>query len=191
MSIASSLTIAQLNPDGSVPVPAAPDAQANAAADALQREAQLEALQAQVADLEEVLAKPLSEILADRDRFKQAAAAWDAFGAMWVLSQRAMRRVALDLAEAQGLSEAEVVARAMAYANDVLNGDGEDLGGSIAPAQLAHIARLRAVVIKVERQETRHQRFPAGPDRQGPSRSCRSRLFCPRRSLFSTRPCTS
>ena len=69
MSIASSLTIAQLNPDGSVPVPLAPDAQANAAADALQREAQLEALQAQVADLEEVLAKPLSEILADRERF--------------------------------------------------------------------------------------------------------------------------
>ena len=31
MSIASSLTIAQLNPDGSVPVPLAPDAQANAA----------------------------------------------------------------------------------------------------------------------------------------------------------------
>ena len=148
MSIASSLTIAQLNPDGSVPVPLAPDAQANAAADALQREAQLEALQAQVADLEEVLAKPLSEILADRDRFKQAAAAWDAFGAMWVLSQRAMRRVALDLAEAQGLSEAEVVARAMAYANDVLNGDGEDLGGSIAAAQMAHIARHKPFLRK-------------------------------------------
>ena len=37
MSLSSSLTIAQLNPDGSVPVPAAPDAQANAAAAALQR----------------------------------------------------------------------------------------------------------------------------------------------------------
>ena len=148
MSIASSLTIAQLNPDGSVPVPLSPDAQANAAADALQREAQLEALQAQVADLEEVLAKPLSEILADRERFKQAAAGWDAFGAMWVLSQRAMRRVALDLAEAQGVSEAEVVARAMAYANDVLNGDGEDLGGSIAAAQMAHIARHKPFLRK-------------------------------------------
>ena len=148
MSIASSLTIAQLNPDGSVPVPLAPDAQANAAADALQREAQLEALQAQVADLEEVLAKPLSEILADRDRFKQAAAAWDAFGAMWMLSQRAMRRVALDLAATQGVSEEEVVARALAYANQVLNTEDEDLGGTIAPAQLAHIARHKAILRK-------------------------------------------
>ena len=152
MSIASSLTIAQLNPDGSVPVPLAPDAQANAAADALQREAQLEALQAQVADLEEVLAKPLSEILADRDRFKQAAAAWDAFGAMWVLSQRAMRRVALDLAAAQGLDEAAVVARAMAYANAVLNTEEEDLAGSIAPQQLAHIARHKAYLRRQFRQ---------------------------------------
>ena len=48
MSILSDLTIAQLNPDGSVPVPPAPDAAANAAAEALQREAQFEALKAQV-----------------------------------------------------------------------------------------------------------------------------------------------
>jgi len=148
MSVASSLTIAQLNPDGSVPVPAAPDAQANAAAAALEREAQFEALQAKVAGLEEILAKPLAEILADRDRFKEAAAAWDAFGAMWMLSQRAMRRVALDLAVQQGVDEAEVVARAMAYANDVLNGDGVDLGGSIAEAQMAHIARHRPFLRK-------------------------------------------
>ncbi|MEG0411966.1 MAG: hypothetical protein RR584_03780 [Comamonas sp.] len=141
MSIADALTIAQMNPDGSVPVPEAPDAQANAAAAALQREAQLEALQAQMADLQEVLSKPLSEILADHERFKKAAAAWDAFGAMWMLSQRAMRRVALDLAEQQGVSEADVVARAMAYGNDVLNGEDVNLNGSIAPAQMAHIAR--------------------------------------------------
>lgn len=141
MSIADALTIAQLNPDGSVPVPEAPDAQANAAAAALEREAQLEALQAQMADLQEVLSKPLSEILADHERFQKAAAAWDAFGAMWMLSQRAMRRVAMDLAAQQGVSEADVVARAMAYANDVLNGDEIDLGGSVAPAQMAHIAR--------------------------------------------------
>jgi len=148
MSIASSLAIAQLNPDGSVPVPAAPDTQANAAAAALEREAQFEALQAQVAGLEEILSKPLAEILADRDKFKEAAAAWDAFGAMWMLSQRAMRRVALDLAVQQGVGEAEVVARAMAYANDVLNGDGVDLGGSIAEAQMAHIARHRPFLRK-------------------------------------------
>lgn len=141
MSIADALTIAQMNPDGSVPVPEAPDAQANAAATALQREAQLEALQTQMADLQEVLSKPLSEILADHERFKKAAAAWDAFGAMWMLSQRAMRRVALDLAEQQGVSEADVVARAMAYGNDVLNGEDVNLNGSIAPAQMAHIAR--------------------------------------------------
>ncbi|MEG0316862.1 MAG: hypothetical protein RSB86_02745 [Comamonas sp.] len=141
MSIADALTIAQMNPDGSVPVPEAPDAQANAAAAALQREAQLEALQTQMADLQEVLSKPLSEILADHERFKKAAAAWDAFGAMWMLSQRAMRRVALDLAEQQGVSEADVVARAMAYGNDVLNGEDVNLNGSIAPAQMAHIAR--------------------------------------------------
>lgn len=148
MTLSSALTIAQLNPDGSVPVPAAPDVQANAAAAALQREAQLEALQAQVADLEEILAKPLTEILAERDKFKDAAAAWDAFGAMWMLSQRAMRRVALDLAAQQGVTEADVVARALAYANGVLNGDSVDLGGAIAPAQMAHIARHRPYLRK-------------------------------------------
>ena len=144
----SDLTIAQLNPDGSVPVPTAPDAAANAAAAALQREAQFEALKAQVDDLQEILAKPLNEILADRDQFKQAVAAWDAFGAMWMLSQRAMKRVALDLAAQQGVTDAEVVARAMAYANQVLNGDGENLGGTIAEAQLAHIARHKPFLRK-------------------------------------------
>lgn len=148
MSLSSSLTIAQLNPDGSLPVPTPPDAAANAAAEALQREAQFQALQAQVDDLQEILAKPLNEILAERDKFKEAAAAWDAFGAMWMLSQRAMRRVALDLAAQQGLSEQEVVARALAYANQVLNVEDEDLGGTVAPAQLAHIARHKAFLRK-------------------------------------------
>lgn len=148
MSLSSSLTIAQLNPDGSVPVPTPPDAAANAAAEAVQREAQFEALQAQLDDLQEILAKPLNEILAERDKFKEAAAAWDAFGAMWMLSQRAMRRVALDLAAQQGVSEQEVVARALAYANQVLNVEDEDLAGSVAPAQLAHIARHKAFLRK-------------------------------------------
>ena len=148
MSLSSSLTIAQLNPDGSVPVPTPPDAAANAAAEALQREAQFEALQVRLDDLQEILAKPLNEILAERDKFKETAAAWDAFGAMWMLSQRAMRRVALDLAAQQGVSEQEVVARALAYANQVLNVEDEDLGGSVAPAQLAHIARHKAFLRK-------------------------------------------
>ena len=152
MSLTSSLTIAQLNPDGSVPVPAAPDAAANAAAAALQREAQFETLQAKVEALQEVLAKPLNEILADREKAQEAAAAWDAFGAMWMLSQRAMRRVALDLATQLGVGEAEVVARALQHANEVLNGDGVDLGGTIAPAQMAHIARHKPFLRKQFRQ---------------------------------------
>ncbi len=71
---------------------------------------------------------------------------------MWVLSQRAMRRVALDLGAQQGVGEAEVVARAMRFANEVLNGDGVDLNGSIAPAQMAHIGRHRAHLRKQFRQ---------------------------------------
>ncbi len=152
MSLSSSLTIAQLNPDGSMPIPVAPDAAANAAAQALERQAQLEDLQQRMADVQELLNKPLSAILAERDQFKESAAAWDAFGAMWVLSQRAMRRVALDLASQQGVSEADVVARAMAYANQVLNTEDEDLAGSIAPAQLAHIARHKPFLRKQFRQ---------------------------------------
>ena len=110
--------------------------------------AQSEVLAEQLAALNELLDKPLNEILAERDRFKEAAAAWDAFGAMWMLSQRAMKRVALDLAAAQGVSEADVVARALAHANEVLNGDGVDLGGTLAEAQLEHIARHRAILRK-------------------------------------------
>ena len=152
MSISSSLTIAQLNPDGSVPVPTAHDAAANAAAEALQREAQLEALKAKVDDLKEILAKPLNDILAEHDKFKEMAAAWDSFGAMWMLSQRAMKRVALDLAAEQGVSEDDVVARAMRHAKAVLNSEDETLGGTIAAAQLAHIARHKAFLRKQFRQ---------------------------------------
>lgn len=103
-----------------------------------------EALTEKVEALDAVLAKPLAEILADREKAEEAALAWDRFGAMWMLSQRAMRRVALDLAAQLGVSEEEVVARAMANANAVLNGADEvDLGGTVAPAQMQHIARHR------------------------------------------------
>lgn len=114
--------------------------------------AQIEVMSEQLAALNELLAKPLDQILGERDKFKEAAAAWDAFAAQWVLSQRAMKRVALDLAAQQGVTEEDVVTRAMAYANDVLNGDEVDLGGTIAEAQMAHIARHRAFLRKQFRQ---------------------------------------
>ena len=129
----ASLTVAQSSPpEGS----------------AAQWQERAESLQERVDGLQEILAKPLSEILADREKSQEAAAAWDSFGAMWMLSQRAMRRVALDLATAQGISEAEVVARALRYANEVLNGDDENLGGTIAQAQMAHIARHKPFLRK-------------------------------------------
>ena len=149
MPTSPAITIVQPHPDGSLPIPAAALA-AEPSAQALQERA--EALQDQVDDFQALLAKPLNEILADREKALEAAAAWDAFGAMWVLSQRAMRRVAMDLAAQQGVSETEVVARAMQYANEVLNGDGEDLGGTIAAAQMAHIARHRPYLRKQFRQ---------------------------------------
>ena len=145
-SFSASLSIAQPNPDGSLPIPAA--AAAPNTATAAQWQERAESLQERVDGLQEILAKPLSEILADREKSQEAAAAWDAFGAMWMLSQRAMRRVALDLATAQGISEAEVVARALRYANEVLNGDEENLGGTIAQAQMAHIARHKPFLRK-------------------------------------------
>jgi len=142
------LTIAQLNPDGSVPVPQAPDAQAKAAAAALEREAQFEAMQAQMKEMQEILAKPLKDILAEHEQLKKNAAAWDAYAAMWMLGQRAMRRAAMDLAAKHGVSEEDVVKRALNYANDVLNIEDEDLGGSLAPAQLEHIARHKPFLRK-------------------------------------------
>ena len=147
MSLTDQLQIPRPNPDGSfaapVPLPA------DSAADAL-REAQAQhaSLTEQLDAVNELLAKPLNEILADREHFKEAAAAWDAFGAMWMLSQRAMKRVALDLAAQVGVSEDEVVARAMVQANAVLNGDGVDLGGLVAEAQLAHIERHKPFLRK-------------------------------------------
>ena len=45
-----------------------------------------------------------------------------------------------------------MVARALAYANQVLNAEDEDLGGTIAAAQLAHIARHKAFLRKQFRQ---------------------------------------
>ena len=148
MSLLSDLTIAQLNPDGSVPVPQDPAAQAEQAAAALQREAQFEVMQAQMEELQEILSKPLKDILAEHEQLKKNAAAWDAYAAMWMLGQRAMRRVAMDLAAQHGVSEDEVVQRALNYANNVLNVEDEDLGGSLAPAQLAHIARHKPFLRK-------------------------------------------
>ncbi|HCE28912.1 MAG TPA: hypothetical protein DET46_09235 [Comamonadaceae bacterium] len=151
MSTPPAITIVQPNPDGSLPIPA-PSAPSATEAAAAQLQQRAEALQEQLEGLQELLAKPLNEILADRDKALEAAAAWDAFGAMWVLSQRAMRRVAVDLAAQQGVSEAEVVSRAMGHANAVLNTEDETLGGSIAPAQMAHIARHKPFLRKQFRQ---------------------------------------
>ena len=151
MSTPPAITIVQPNPDGSLPIPA-PSAPSATEAAAAQLQQRAEALQEQLEGLQALLAKPLNEILADRDKALDAAAAWDAFGAMWVLSQRAMRRVAVDLAAQQGVSEAEVVARAMQHANAVLNSEDETLGGTIAPAQLAHIARHKPFLRKQFRQ---------------------------------------
>ena len=145
------LAIAQPNPDGSLPVPAASSARAGAAS-AAQWQERAEELQSQIDGLQDILAKPLNEILADREKAQDAAAAWDTFGAMWMLSQRAMRRVALDLAAQLGVSESDVVARAMQHANEVLNGDGVDLDGTIAEPQMAHIARHRPFLRKQFRQ---------------------------------------
>lgn len=146
MPSSDKLQIATPNPDGSFTPPPDPEEARRAA------EARSEALLEQLDALNEILARPLNDILAERDKFKEAAAAWDAFGAMWMLSQRAMKRVALDLAAQQGVGEEEVVARALALANDVLNGDGEDLGGTIAEAQMAHIARHKPLLRKQFRQ---------------------------------------
>ena len=147
----SRITIVQPNLDGSLPIPAAPEPSATERAQSQLRQ-QTETLQERLQDLQALLDKPLSAILAEHDKALESAAAWDAFGAQWLLAQRAMRRVALDLAAAQGLDEAAVVARAMAHANAVLNTEDETLGGSIAPAQLAHIARHRPYLRRQFRQ---------------------------------------
>ncbi len=151
-ALPSSFTIAQPNPDGSLPVPAASASGTAAAPTAAQWEERAEQLHEQVQSLQAILDKPLSEILTDREKAQDAAAAWDSFGAMWMLSQRAMRRVALDLAAQLGVSESDVVARAMQHANEVLNGDGVDLGGTIAAPQMEHIARHRAFLRQQFRQ---------------------------------------
>lgn len=146
MSLSDQLQIVPANAEaGFIPPPEAPKPKTDDAGPTLEEAiARNEALTEKIDALDAILAKPLHEILADREKAEEAALAWDRFGAMWMLSQRAMRRVALDLAAQLGVSEQEVVARAMANANAVLNGADEvDLGGSVAPAQLQHIARHR------------------------------------------------
>jgi hypothetical protein len=146
MTLKDQLQVVPANAEAAfIASPEAPKAKAEDSGPTLQEAIERnEALNERLDALNEILAKPLSEILADREKSEEAALAWDRFGAMWMLSQRAMRRVALDLAAQLGVSEEEVVARAMANANAVLNGADEvDLDGTIAPAQLQHIARHR------------------------------------------------
>jgi cell division septum initiation protein DivIVA len=151
MTLKDQLQIVPANAETAfIPPPEAPKAKTEDTGPTLQEAIERnEALTEKIDALNEILAKPLSEILADREKSEEAALAWDRFGAMWMLSQRAMRRVALDLAAQLGVSEQEVVARAMDNANAVLNGADEvDLGGTVAPAQLQHIARHRAFLRK-------------------------------------------
>ncbi|MET3913432.1 hypothetical protein ABID97_000214 [Variovorax sp. OAS795] len=151
MSLQDQIQIVPANAEAAyVPPPEPPKARAAEAGPTLEEAmARNEMLAEKIDTLDAVLAKPLAEILAERQKADEAALAWDRFGAMWMLSQRAMRRVALDLAAQLGVAEEEVVARAMAHANAVLNGADEvDLGGTIAPAQLQHIARHRAFLRK-------------------------------------------
>ena len=149
MSSALTIPLVSPKPEENPPFPAT---SSNNQPTAAQWQERTEELQTQIDGLQAILAKPLNEILADREKAQDAAAAWDSFGAMWMLSQRAMRRVALDLAAQLGVSESEVVARAMQHANGVLNGDGVDLGGTLAAPQLEHIARHRALLRKQFRQ---------------------------------------
>lgn len=145
-NLSDKLQIVSANAEAAfIPPPEAPKAKPESTGPTLEEVvARNEALTEKIKALDAVLAKPLVEILADREKAEEAALAWDRFGAMWMLSQRAMRRVALDLAAQLGVSEEEVVARAMANANAVLNGADEvDLGGTVAPAQMQHIARHR------------------------------------------------
>jgi hypothetical protein len=151
MTLSDQLQVVSANAEAAfIPPPEAPKAKAPETGPTLEEAmARNEALSEKIDALDAVLAKPLVEILAEREKADEAALAWDRFGAMWMLSQRAMRRVALDLAAQLGVSEEEVVARAMTHANAVLNGADEvDLGGTIAPAQLQHIARHRAFLRK-------------------------------------------
>ena len=122
-------------------------------------------------ELQEILARPLKDILAEHEKLKQNAAAWDAYAAMWMLGQRAMRRVAMDLAAKQGLSEEEVVQRALDYANSVLNVEDEDLGGTLKPAQLEHIGRHKAFLRK---------QFKYSPQQQGRGMCCNCAPCIPR-----------
>ncbi len=150
MSLKDQLQIVPADADVSrlVPPPPAapaPKAQEEAGPTPEQLAERNAALSERLAAMDELLAKPLKDILAEHEKAGESALAWDRYGAMWMLSQRAMRRVAMDLGAQLGVSEQEIVARAMTHANAVLNGaDEEDLGGSIAPAQMAHIARHKA-----------------------------------------------
>jgi len=149
MSLKDQLQIVPANADvaGFAPQPA-PTAAAKTAPEGPTPEQLAErnaALSERLEAMDELLARPLKDILADHEKAQEAALAWDRFGAMWMLSQRAMRRVAMDLGAQLGVSEQEIVQRAMGYANAVLNGaDEEDLGGTVAPAQMQHIGRHKA-----------------------------------------------
>ena len=79
MSVSSDLTIVQSNPDGSLPVPASPDAAANAAAEALQREAHVQAMQARLDELQGILGSETrlrklvgEELQADAEKYGDA-----------------------------------------------------------------------------------------------------------------------
>lgn len=77
-----------------------------------------------------ILAKPLKELLTEYELLKKSNEEQQAIIVMWMLSQRAMKCVAFDLANSLGFSTTEVSDRAIDCANKILK-DKNSFNGTI------------------------------------------------------------
>lgn len=93
----------------------------------------------------EMLARPLLEILDENANLKKAYEEQQSLIALWMSRQRAMKKVALDLAANQSIKEEVVVEKAQE--NIIKIADGDDLNGLIDSAAKSYFLRHKNYIL--------------------------------------------
>lgn len=95
----------------------------------------------------ELLAKPLGDILQENADYKKAYEEQQALIAMWMLRQRAMKKVAFDLAKKLNIGEENIIDSAKNLASRVIE-KNEDLEGTISSSNMQFFQKHKDYLLR-------------------------------------------
>lgn len=95
----------------------------------------------------ELLAKPLGQILEENANYKKAYEEQQQLIALWMLRQRAMKKVAVDLAKENNISEQEIVNKSVELQKNVLTSEnGQE--NIVSPQQMQYFEQHRKFLLR-------------------------------------------